>query len=931
MKIQARASHVIWQALAFIMVMIFMASFASAENASFVFEINATVENMTVYGNMTTLLGNESILSAVELDIYADTLSENFTICTYYVNGTDNFSCFTNISAERYLLVGITEYANSTYHRNLTLNITANATEPELNLSEDNVSVTLIDSKITEKDGITTEEKFNFTVRFREAYEGRHIYGEIGMQENNSDIYETVEMDIAPIDEPSNITMCHYAVNGSRLFNCSLTRLKTGIYNITAFTEHNQKLYSVNELTYLRVPEFNLNINVEGNYTIGEVIQIIADTWLGEELLDFINISIEITDPENVTTLFSDIQPDFSFIPQLPGEYRIRAVAYLFGIRIEAEVVVSIGEPRVDIIEESYLELRTDIDEIYESGKAMNFSITLLNISSITVENTTNRTESASDTSMFNVSILVKDPDSVLYELVPIAMNSSYLVEFYPVAAGNYSANISTLNMTLLRHFTVLNRTKYVEEKYILPAIENATKAVVVVNKTVNRTNVTQLVNISRIMIVEENDTLDVGLEFNDSSVFLDNVSNIEDIAFVQMAKSDILSTASDVIAIDGMNKSLKMASVRIALRKSQSDVGRIMYCEMWNYTGMRCPDWKLTDIGYGQNSSHVYFNVSHFTAYAGGGASNSQLEIYDTSDKDKQNITVFINESFEVIANFSETATNQPILNAMCNVSVEKLGFRTLFYINPFYRRLFNNLNMPPGLYSYNISCYEDSYDQWNATDNITIYSYANLTDLKVKNVTVGTKSFISVRVVDHFNNTNISGYNVTFYSNKDGYIGWSLSNSSGIAVINFTPSSLGTHMIRANITNQSNIYYYHKKFMITRFMNADPSMLKIRKQVNRTYNLTYNISLMVENTGKQNLFNITASDFLPNYFSSSNYSISPTWNVSSDHYSGDFLLWNITHISPGETKYYDYMITYNGTLKIRAAELYRIGITMK
>ena len=277
------------------------------------FTDNLTSFSLNFNGNVSTLYNETSVMSSVELEFYKHKISSDLTICAFYVNGSSNFSCSItetldgNYSLENltkiysditYLLVGVTEIDLEIYYNNQTLNLLSYLNESIINISSNiyvnltsdinetinetviddviiynetqNVSVSKIDMTIIERDYETLIEIFNLTVKFKEAYKGRHIFGDISVMENNSYIFETVEVNIAPFDEPSNITMCHYDVNGTSTFNCTLERLKTGLYEINVNAWHDDEIYEVRELTYVQIPEFTIDIatNLSSNESI---------------------------------------------------------------------------------------------------------------------------------------------------------------------------------------------------------------------------------------------------------------------------------------------------------------------------------------------------------------------------------------------------------------------------------------------------------------------------------------------------------------------------------------------------------------------------------------------------------------------------------------------------------------------------------------
>lgn len=66
-----------------------------------------------------------------------------------------------------------------------------------------------------------------------------------------------------------------------------------------------------------------------------------------------------------------------------------------------------------------------------------------------------------------------------------------------------------------------------------------------------------------------------------------------------------------------------KMENAVITLPKS-GDVDSILYCPDFDMNSFNCKKWEETNIPIAQTKDSITFTVTHFTAYAGGGGSNS-------------------------------------------------------------------------------------------------------------------------------------------------------------------------------------------------------------------------------------------------------------------------------------------------------------------
>ncbi|MBI2128670.1 PQQ-binding-like beta-propeller repeat protein [Candidatus Woesearchaeota archaeon] len=71
----------------------------------------------------------------------------------------------------------------------------------------------------------------------------------------------------------------------------------------------------------------------------------------------------------------------------------------------------------------------------------------------------------------------------------------------------------------------------------------------------------------------------------------------------------------TDVFAI---NETLDFESAAITLAKN-SDVNSVFYCSDFDFETLSCSNWQKTDIPFTDNGNTITFNVTHFSAYAGG------------------------------------------------------------------------------------------------------------------------------------------------------------------------------------------------------------------------------------------------------------------------------------------------------------------------
>ncbi|MFP4400292.1 MAG: hypothetical protein ACLFPQ_00260 [Candidatus Woesearchaeota archaeon] len=987
---------------------------AEKNNESF---IEGTIETRydQPYANSSDSQYNRTIY-AVELDIYPGIINENMTICTHYVNMTKAFSCklekeIRSTNASYYTIIGITDhdgkilYHNQTYdlyetnsYENFTVNETIlndtnssiNQTANEtINISEDeikdkipeNISSSHIEKDIVQKGTEITERSFNLTLKFREKYEGRHIHGEVTVEQNETRILESIEINLIPKSSPSNLTICHYLVNGTAEFNCTLDNLISGEYEIKATIEREEKTFSTSENTFIDLPRPELRIETErisagsGRYYTNDAILVTAKTILGYEIAENSTITLKIDEPGNSSYVIEDTNPEIGLIFHEPGNYTIRASTTFMDKDLVSDYIIRVYEPAMMEINRSYeiedkiitdenasdntnkeadnlaqdIVIKSHVESIYEKEKPIEikFSVYLNKTMMIaasdnnTGENETNAnnhklrsylTENISDIlrnyedeiiTIENPVLTITDSNNISYGFNPRKESYNYSTEFFAIEEGDYDISFSILNKTIRQKIYVVNRSMYVKERIILPSIMSPINSATVrlsenMTKDINKTSgqafkqnfMTRNITYADVKFSKSNST-DIYLEFEDESVkvILKNTSNEEDIESIQAITTiDDPEIATEVFSLESRNKLFNFSEADIILKKNHF-VANILHCEEWNTSSASCISWKKTNIPFMQNDSHIRFNVTHFTAYVGG--ASSSLEIYDISDADKENRTIFINDTSFIYANYS-TLAGSAIEDAICNISIDSHGIRNMSYEDGLYKAGFNIT--VPGFYSYNISCYEELYDKLETEDNITTYSYGNLTELMIKNTTLGVPATIKAKVMDKFNSTEIESYNVSFYSDISGYIGSSLSGIDGFAEISFAPDIMGIHTITANITDEKNIYYHAYENEIIENMHVFGTEFSIRKDIRAISSEIYNISISINNDQSHKIENITASDYVPMNFNPINYTIEPGWNVSSAN-RGTYLFWNISSIDPLGTYDISYHISYNET----------------
>ncbi|MFC1775167.1 hypothetical protein ACFLZN_02530, partial [Nanoarchaeota archaeon] len=145
---------------------------------------------------------------------------------------------------------------------------------------------------------------------------------------------------------------------------------------------------------------------------------------------------------------------------------------------------------------------------------------------------------------------------------------------------------------------------------------------------------------------------------------------------------------------IFGLHSSFN-SSAEITMRNLSWDATPIILRD-----GIYCND-TCSNVTY--SNGIAIFNITHFTNYTTIG--NSQLEIWDQTDPDKDNLTKYTNEQIIFYANYTKKTDGTPFTGATCSIDYTDLG--TLMVHNATtllfeYNRSFSTA----GTKQYNITC---------------------------------------------------------------------------------------------------------------------------------------------------------------------------------------------------------------------------------
>lgn len=867
---------------------------SSDENVSFIFDVllesaefiqqkNKTMINVS--GRIATMLdSNVSIYSAVEMDAYtyddpARTNNTDFNVCAYYVNGTLDFSCsITNGSY--FTLITMTEFENETLYRYAEFDYDTVLTELMNRSSEQSIQ------NETHSTGNDTE---NFNVQFKEIYTNGSITGTIFLNtslENNS-----VRVEVWPINSTNSsyadVQSCTFEMNTSLNFTCPVSFMESGTYQINVTVEAEQT-YREMEITYFKAPEFVLRTEHEGVYTIGDIVTIDAYGLLNNKQVDS---DIVLTVEAGNYTLNSTTGV-LEFVALNEGTYDVSATAVFRGKNYSRNSTIVIT-PSIATLTPRKERIDIALNNVYERGKEIRIPMNI------------------SNTQSDAVTTYIINPDNSSFEYISKIKNGRSEIAFLPEDAGEYAfdMNINNTDTGLFKAITVLNTTEYVEEQ--------------VLNPVINRTQNGRPIKVQNVFF--DNTTEEYDVLFNVSTTSranLHGIKTLDTITYVQSPEVNDSTLSTDIFAIDTVN----VTSAELTLTKTK-DVEYILHCLDWNATNATCADWTKTSIPFIENETHITFNVTHFTAYAGGGGNNSELWIWDTADTDKENIVPTINTLVNFTANYTDNATGTSIATAACTIEFNNdTTVKTMAYDNAIGKYWYNRSFATNGLNKYQINCSDFSYDDLTATDNVSIFSSANVSEVQQtrENVTVGYSSAISCRVVDGYNATPLYQYNVSYYSSVEGYLGSQTTDALGWSSVIFEPAVNGTHTITCNITDDSEQAYLASA-QNEQVLTVNAAYSKLTTERNMIYNSsqTFNVSLTIKNDGLYRLDDVTVADFVPEGFVPVYPTVASDWNETTIlNVPGTLFFWNLSLI-PGQS-----MTTINYTLiPLENASIYDIS----
>ena len=97
------------------------------------------------------------------------------------------------------------------------------------------------------------------------------------------------------------------------------------------------------------------------------------------------------------------------------------------------------------------------------------------------------------------------------------------------------------------------------------------------------------------------------------------------------------IQNVTDIFALN--DSSLSYDYTELIIPKKGLNITNIVHCTDWNFTAGTCSSWEVndtTDYNMQENSTHIWFNVTHFTAFGGGKSSPlpniTDIKIYNVT-----------------------------------------------------------------------------------------------------------------------------------------------------------------------------------------------------------------------------------------------------------------------------------------------------------
>lgn len=247
------------------------------------------------------------------------------------------------------------------------------------------------------------------------------------------------------------------------------------------------------------------------------------------------------------------------------------------------------------------------------------------------------------------------------------------------------------------------------------------------------------------------------------------------------------MKNITPIIAFESLSNTF--VSANLTIPKNNKTVTSLLRCAQWNSTTANCTSgWIVQNFTFSENATHIWFNVSSFSGYAGGAGYNANLTIWDQNDSGMPfaSQSAIVGQQIQFYTNYTNSTSGAAIGNASCNISFNaspngpfNMSYNLTYAIYQ-YNRSFDNA----GTYEWNATCGNTTYDILTARDNITVaaafdaspYWQSNLTAL-VSTYSAETTSLFTIGWLD-----NLGISKVWLQSNYSGAdVNYSMALASG------------------------------------------------------------------------------------------------------------------------------------------------------
>lgn len=407
-----------------------------------------------------------------------------------------------------------------------------------------------------------------------------------------------------------------------------------------------------------------------------------------------------------------------------------------------------------------------------------------------------------------------------------------------------------------------------------------------------------------------DDDFVDVEITKGESRIIINAVASEE----INAKIGEIEELKTEVIAVDP----IAMGSATITLEKT-GKVSVIRMCEDFSTETFTCQGkWEITDIPFTDTGNQIIFTVDHFSAYAGGTATN--LTIWDDSDLGTQ----FTGAPMSFYANFTNATGPANNTNGSC-----KIRFNTTGAYGPWLNMTFNATGTDIYNYSrtFNIQGTPDYYEinctgtgeNLAATDAFYVYQFIPNQGLlsctlrtgiaclpgetKVLGLSATTNAHAELSTQSNYNTSiccqDLSGRN-TILATGTTFINLSNTTNAHVALPNTTTQynfsaniSGSSENITCNYTQTSGVCAYPYGCIATISNNTNAHVSDCSNNpysqticcrfpqvpLNSTLNVTKNITpspaiigsvmryiILIQNLGPGTAHNITVNETYPN-----------------------------------------------------------------